>query len=300
MKKISDIEKKRPTQPVRLAVVAIEDDNIFEAIANILPKNIIEIILIGHEKKITAIAKEKNLDFSKVKIINEEDDHQAGIKAVELVNSGEVQIIMNGQETYHGASVIGRAVIDKKKGIRKGKIISHLSLFELKDYHKLIGITDTVMNNMPNLKAKVAITNNAVLLFRILGIPKPKVAALGAVEVVNESMPATMHAALLSKMAQRGQIKNCTIEGPLAFDNAISQKHAIHKGIISDICGDPDIILAPDMETAGILYQSFVFFAQAKVASIAMGASVPIVLTSKIDSPETRVNSLLLAASIYG
>lgn len=133
---------------------------------------------------------------------------------------------------------------------------------------------------------------------RVLGIDIPKVAVLAAVEVVNEAMPATMHAAMLSKMAQRGQLKNCIIEGPLAFDNAISLEHAEHKGIPNNVSGDPDILVAPDIETAGMLYQSFVFFARAKVASITLGTSVPIVFTSQLDSPETRVNSILMAASL--
>jgi len=299
--RISDLEERlsRREKKARLVAAAVEDENILKAVIEARDKDLVDVFLIGNEQKILKAAEKNSFDLRDIRIIDEPDDHQAGMNAVQLINDGDAEILMNGQESYHGATVVGRAVIDKKKGIRRGKIISHMALFELENYHKLIGVTDLVFNNTPDLKTKAAIAGNAVFLMRILGVEKPKIAVLGAVEVVNESMPATMHAAMLSKMAQRGQIKNCTIEGPLAFDNAISKESALHKGIINDVSGDPDILLAPDMETAGMLYQSFVFFAKAKVASIAIGASVPIVLTSKIDSPETRVNSILLAASLY-
>jgi len=176
--------------------------------------------------------------------------------------------------------------------------MSHVAVFELEHYHKLVAVTDVAVNISPDLKAKAAIISNAVFLMRRFGIETPKVAVLAAIEVVNDKMPATMDAAMLSKMAQRGQIKNCIIDGPLAFDNAISEKSALHKGIKSEVSGDVDI-LAPDIETAGTLYQSFMFFANAHVASITVGASAPVVLTTKLDTLETRFNSILLSASTY-
>ena len=299
--RISDLEatlanrKKKAT----LVAAAVEDANTFDAVFTAREKDFVDITLIGDERKIYNIAQQKGTDLNDISVIHEPDDHLAGARAVELVHADKAEILMNGQESYHGGTVIGRAVIDKERGISRGARISHLALCELEEYHKLIGITDLVFNNCPNLKAKAAIIKNAVFFMRIIGIKMPKVAVLGAVEVVNESMPATMDAAMLAKMAERGQIKNCIVEGPLAFDNAISEEHAHHKGIDNVVSGDPDILLAPDIETAGMLYQSFVFFANAKVASIALGASVPIVLTSKLDSPETRLNSILLAAALY-
>jgi phosphate butyryltransferase len=155
------------------------------------------------------------------------------------------------------------------------------------------------MHIQPSLKEKAGIISNAVFFMRVLGVDKPKVAVLAAIETVNEAMKATTDASMLAKMSQRGQLKNCIVEGPLAFDNAISREHALHKGIIDEVSGDPDILLAPDIETAGVLYQSLVFFGKAKVASISLGASCPIVLTAGIDSPETRLNSIMLAACLY-
>ena len=299
--KIADIEKKleKRKEKTTLVATAVQDENILNAVLEARDRDVFDIILIGNEQRIRQMAEAGSADLSGISIINEEDDYKSGIDSVKLVHDGRAQVLMNGQENYHGYAVLGRAVIDREYGIRRGQRISHFALCELESYHKLIGITDLVMNVNPDLKTKAAIISNAVFFMRVLGVENPKVAVLAAVEVVNESMPVTMHAAMLSKMAQRGQIKNCTVEGPLAFDNAISKEHAEHKGIPNDVSGDPDILLAPDVETAGMLYQSFVFFSRAKVASIALGATVPIVLTSKLDSHETRVNSMLLAASLY-
>jgi len=301
LQKFSDIEKKlsKRSQKRRLVAAAVQDSNIINAVMAARDNDVVDITLIGNEKKIHALSEELSHDLSDINIINEEDDYKAGHQAVGLINTGEAHILMNGQENYHGAAVIGRAVIDKKTGIRKGKLISHLALCEIEGYPKLIGITDPVMHIHPSLKEKAGIISNAVFFMRILGVEKPKVAVLAAIETVNEAMGATTDAAMLAKMSQRGQLKNCIIEGPLAFDNAISREHAQHKGIIDEVSGDPDILLAPDIETAGVLYQSLVFFAKAKVASVAIGASCPIVLTAGIDSRETRLNSIKLAASLY-
>ncbi len=300
LSKISDLEDQlsKRKKKATLAVAAVKDENIFQAALTARDRDLVDVTMIGNENRIKSYAEERNYDLTGVDIICEDDDHQAGGRAVELINDGKAQILMNGQEGYHGAAVITRAVTADSARIMRSKRISHLALCELEGYHKLIGITDLVYNINPDLMEKAAIISNAVFLMRVLGIDIPKVAVLAAVEVVNEAMPATMHAAMLSKMAQRGQLKNCIIEGPLAFDNAISLEHAEHKGIPNNVSGDPDILVAPDIETAGMLYQSFVFFARAKVASITLGTSVPIVFTSQLDSPETRVNSILMAASL--
>lgn len=301
LRTIADIGKKleKRKQKVTLVATAVQDENVLNAVLEARDRDVVDILLVGNEQKIRQMAEASGADLSGISIINEVDDYKSGIDSVKLVHDNRAHILMNGQENYHGYAVLGRAVIDREHGIRRGQRISHFALCELESYHKLIGITDCVMNVNPGLKTKAAIISNAVFFMRVLGVENPKVAVLAAVEVVNESMPVTMEAAMLSKMAQRGQIKNCMVEGPLAFDNAISREHAIHKGIINDVSGDPDILLAPDIETAGMIYQSFVFFSKAKVASLALGATVPIVLTSKLDSHETRVNSILLAASLY-
>jgi phosphate butyryltransferase len=175
--------------------------------------------------------------------------------------------------------------------------LSHFALFEVDTYHKVIAVTDVAMNIAPTLHDKIAIVNNSVACLNRLGYTMPKVAVLGAVEMVNENMQATLDAALLSKMNQRDQIKNCIIDGPLAFDNAVSLESAQLKGIKSEVAGDTDLLLMPDIEVGNVLYKSLVFFAKAKVASIILGAMVPIVLTSRSDSEQAKFDSILLAAA---
>ncbi len=301
IKKLSDLEQYLNEKGVKtkLVVAAAHDENIFEAVVRARETGIVEVILVGNENFIRESFEKNGLDPHAITIINEGDDINAAKIAVKMIYEKKAHILMNGQESYFGASILARPVNDPDYGIKRGKIMSHMALFELPNYHKLVAVTDVAINIAPDLKAKAAIVMNAVFFMRRLGIEIPKVAVLSAVEVVNEAMPATIDAALLSKMAQRGQIKNCIIDGPLAFDNAISKKSAEHKGIVSDVSGDVDILLAPDIETAGTLYQSFVFFANARVASLTLGASAPIVLTTKLDTLETRFNSILLSASTY-
>ncbi len=299
--KLSNLEEYLKSQGVkaRLAVAGAEDSNVFEAVINAKKTGLIDITLIGDPEVIEKKQIESGYDLSGIEIIEEKNDFKAGEKAVALIRDQKAQIIMNGQETYHGASLITRPLLEKQDKVIKGKTLSHVAVFELEHYHKLVAVTDVALNISPDLNTKADIISNAVFLMRRFGIANPRVAVLAAVEVVNEKMPATIHAAILSKMAQRGQIKNCIIDGPLAFDNAISKKSAIQKGINSEVSGEVDILLAPDLETASTLYQSFMLFANAKVASITVGAIAPIVLTTKLDSPETRLNSILLSACTY-
>lgn len=299
--RLSDLEQYLNEKGVhtKCVVAAAHDENVFEAVLKARETGIVDVVLVGKESYIRDVFQQKGYDPHHVEIIDEPDDVNAAKIAVRMIYEKKAHILMNGQESYFGASIINRPINDPEYGIRRGKIMSHMALFELENYHKLIAVTDVAINIAPDLKAKTAIVANAVFFMRRLGIEIPKVAVLSAVEVVNEAMRATIDAALLSKMAQRGQLKNCVIDGPLAFDNAISKKSAEHKGIVSEVSGDVDILLAPDIETAGTLYQSFVYFANAHVASLTLGASAPIVLTTKLDSLETRYNSILLSASTY-
>ncbi len=196
-----------------------------------------------------------------------------------------------------GSATLLRSVLNKEWGLRTGNLLSHFALFEVATYKKVIAVTDVAMNIAPSLHDKIAIVNNSVDCLNRLGYKNPKVAVLGAVEMVNENMKATLDAALLSKMNQRDQIKNCIIDGPLAFDNAVSLESAQLKGIKSEVAGDTDLLLMPDIEVGNVLYKSLVFFANAKVASIILGASVPIVLTSRSDSEQAKYDSILLAAA---
>ena len=210
-----------------------------------------------------------------------------------MVHDGEADILMKGKVP---TPVLLRGVLNKAWGLRSGRLLSHLAFFEVSTYHKLIAVTDVAMNISPNLQDKIAILENSVAYLNHLGIQKPKVAVLGAIEMVNESMQATTDAALLSKMNQRDQIRHCIVDGPLAFDNAVSFESAHHKNIKSEVAGDTDLLLMPDIEVGNVLYKSLVFFAHAKVASIILGASAPIVLTSRSDSEDSKFYSILLAA----
>jgi phosphate butyryltransferase len=293
---LHDIVKKQK-QPKRLVVAGAQDEHSLEAVSAAVKKNYIEAILVGDAEKIREIAaKHKKLDISKMHIINEPNVQEAVAKAVKLVHYGEADILMKGNV---GTAVLLKGVLNKEWGLRKNEVISHIALFEVPAYHhKLLAITDVAMNIAPDLNTKVGIVNNSIECLRKLGVEKPKVAVLGAVELVNEMMPATLDAALLSKMADRGQIKDCIIDGPLAFDNAISAESAKHKGIVSPVAGDADLLLLPDIEAGNVLYKSFIFFANAKTAAVILGATAPIVLTSRSDSEESKLDSIVLAAAI--
>ena len=300
LKKLSDLHDivKKQKQPKRLVLAVAQDEHSLEAVSMAVKKNYIEAILVGDADKIKDIAAKhpKKIDISKMQIINEIDVTEAVAKSVKLVHYGEADILMKGNI---GTAVLLKGVLNKEWGLRKNEVLSHIALFEIEAYHhKLLALTDVAMNIAPDLNTKVGIINNSVEFLRKLGVETPKVAVLGAVELVNEMMPATLDAALLSKMADRGQIKNAIIDGPLAFDNAISAESARHKGIISNVAGDADLLLLPDIEAGNVLYKSFIFFANAKTAAIILGASAPIVLTSRSDSEESKLDSIVLAAAV--
>ena len=293
LSELQDVAKENGKKTLVLA--AAHDEHSLEAVCNAYKKGIVNAILVGDEEKIRKFAGQLSLDLNGLNIINEPDNLKAVEIAVKKVNRGESQILMKGNV---GTALLLKGVLNKDWGLRKGDLLSHFALFELDAYHKLLSMTDAAMNIAPDLSGKVSIINNAVEFMNKLGIVIPKIAILAAVEVVNNAMPATLDAALIAKMAQRGQIRNCVIDGPLAFDNAISRESAEHKGIVSDVAGDADLLLVPDIESGNILYKSFVFFAGGRVASVILGASAPIVLTSRSDSEESKLNSIAMAASI--
>ncbi|MEE4214943.1 MAG: bifunctional enoyl-CoA hydratase/phosphate acetyltransferase [Bacteroidales bacterium] len=295
LKKLSELRKLLDNKPVkRLVLAAAHDSQSLGAVLKAAENKIITPILIGDEKEIRRLAGEGNYKLEGIKLIDEPIIEKTSEMAVRMVHDGEADVLMKGKV---GTSTLLKHVLNKSWGLRDGKLLSHFAIFEVSTYHKLISVTDVAMNIAPNLQEKISIINNSVNCLNMLGIDMPKIAVLGAVEMVNESMQATMDAALLSKMNQRDQIKNCIIDGPLAFDNAISLESAIHKGIKSEVAGDTDLLLMPDIEVGNVLYKSLVFFARAKVASVILGASAPIVLTSRSDSEQAKYDSLLLAAA---
>ncbi len=279
----------------KLVLAAAHDQSAIEAVANASHKGIIDVVLVGDSAMIQEIAGKCNFDLSGVELIHEPDNELASIISVKMVSEKKADIIMKGNLS---TACLLKAVLNKEWGLRKGELLSHLALFELPGYHKLLGITDAALNIAPDLKAKVSIIKNAVVFMRKLGIETPKVAALSALETVNMDLQSSVDAAVLAKMADRGQIKNCILDGPFAFDNAISKKSAAQKNIISPVAGDADLLLGDDLDVSNAIYKSFVYFGQARCAAVIVGASAPIVLTSRADSDDTKLNSIAMAAAI--
>lgn len=279
----------------RVAIAAAHDDNVLSSIKEVYDKGYVEPILIGDKEKIFRIANEIELDVSKMNIIKEIEDAKSARIAVDMINSKEADILMKG---YLHTSELLRAVLEKEHGLRTGNVISHVSVFEVNTYGKLLMVTDAGINISPDLKQKAEIIQNAVNIGLKLGIERPKVAVLSAVEVVNPSMESTIHAAALSKMAQRGQIVNCSVDGPLAMDNAINLDAALHKHIQSDVAGDADILVAPNIESANILVKSLSFLYKCNSCSVLSGAKVPIVVTSRADDSITKYYSIILALAL--
>jgi phosphate butyryltransferase len=278
----------------KLILAAADDQHSLGAVIKAWKENIIVPVLVGDEAGIKNICASNNYDITGITIINEPSIEKSVETAVKMVHNREANVLMKGKI---GSATLLRCVLNKEWGLRTGNLLSHFALFEVDTYPKVIAVTDVAMNIAPTLQDKIAIVNNSVACLNKLGYNMPKVAVLGAVEMVNENMQATLDAALLSKMNQRDQIKNCIIDGPLAFDNAVSLESAQLKGIKSEVAGDTDLLLMPDIEVGNVLYKSLVFFAKAKVASIILGAMVPIVLTSRSDSEQAKFDSILLAAA---
>ena len=283
----------RSHEPKKMILAAAEDAHSLNAVFNAASEKIVRPILVGDRDKTFGMAEILNLDISKFEFIEAKNPVDAVTISVKMVHDKKADLLMKGKV---GSSDMMRCILNKDYGLRMGKLLSHFAYFEVETYHKLIAVTDVAMNIAPNLTEKIQILNNSVKILNNLGIAKPKVAVLGAVEKVNTEMVATLDAALLSKMNQRDQILNCIVDGPLAFDNAVSFESAKHKEIKSDVAGDTDLLLMPDIEVGNVLYKSLVFFAKAKVASMIVGASAPIVLTSRSDSEQAKFDSILLAA----
>ncbi len=288
-----EIAKRKKTR--KLVLAAAGDEDALLAVQNATTNGIIEPILIGDMQKITAIAKKINFDISKFETYDEVDNGAASLKACIMINEGKAEILMKGAV---GTGTLMKAVLNKEHGLRSGDTLSHIAVFESPHYHKLLGVTDAAMNVAPDLETKIAIIKNAIEVFHKIGCPTPKVAVVGAVESVNPRMESTLHAAALTMMNRRNQIKGCAIDGPLAVDNAVSRRSAELKGVSGDVAGDADIIVAPDIDSGNILYKALNFLGGAVSAAVIMGAKVPIVLTSRSDSDRSKFMSIALAANI--
>ena len=283
---------------IRLAVAAAQEVSVLEAVVDAHKAGIAEPLLVGDPEAIAAAARQANdglgLNISGFQIIPAKDLYASAAKAVELVRRGEADILMKG---IMDTSLLLKAALNKESGINAGRLACHVAVMEVPTYHKLLVLTDAAINIAPDLAGFVDIIASAVTVSRALGVELPKAAILAAVEKVNaEKMPCTVTAAILTQMNRRGQIKNCVVDGPLALDNAISAESARIKKIVSEVAGDADILVAPDIEAGNILYKCLLDLSRAKGAAIVMGAAKPIVLTSRADTAETKLASIALAA----
>ncbi len=281
--------------PVSCAVVHPCDHDSLAGPIEAAKRKLITPVLVGPEAKIRAAAEGAGIDLGEFQIVPVEHSHGAAEKAVAMARAGEVEALMKG--SLHTDELMG-AVVPSATGLRTSRRISHVFVLDVPTYPRMLLVTDAAINIAPDLKAKVHIVQNAIDLARILGVEIPRVAILSAVETVNPDIPSTLDAAALCKMADRGQISGGVLDGPLAFDNAISEIAAKTKRITSEVAGKADILLAPDLEAANMLAKQLQYLAGADAAGIVLGARVPIVLTSRADSVRTRLASAAVMARV--
>ncbi len=286
------LELAKEKGPKKIAVAVAEDEDVLKAIKVAVEFGIVEPILVGDKEKIQDIAKNINFSLENIEVIDEKDKVNAARAATELVSSKRADILMKG---LVDTATILKQVLDGEIGLRTEKVISHVAVFDVATYHKVFIVTDAAMNIAPDLKQKKEIIENAVGLARSLDIKTPKVAVLAAKEKVSKKMLATVDAKELADMNRSGEIKDCIVDGPLALDNAISKESARIKGIESEVAGDADILIAPNIESGNMLYKSLTFLGNAKSAGLIVGTSAPIVLTSRADNEEAKLNSIALA-----
>ena len=281
--------------PVITAVVHPCDESSLRGAVEAAEAGLIEPILIGPEAKIRSVALAHGIDIAPYRIVDVEHSHAAAEAAVALARSGEAEAVMKG--SLHTDELMS-AVVKKDTGLRTGRRLSHVFVMNVPTYPRALLITDAAINIYPTLEDKVHIVQNAIDLSKVLGVETPRVAILSAVETINPKIATTLEAAALCKMAERGQITGGILDGPLAFDNAISIEAARTKGITSEVAGRPDILLVPDLEAGNMLAKQLSFLANADAAGIVLGARVPIILTSRADNVRTRLASCAVAALV--
>lgn len=286
------LERCNALSPVPTAVVHPCERTALAGAIEAGEKGLIDPVLVGPATKIRAIAESSGLSLAGIQIINTPHSEASAAKAVELVRGSQVELLMKG--SLHTDELLG-AVVSREAGLRTGRRVSHVFIMDVPAYHKVLVVTDAAINIAPALEDKLDICQNAIDLAIDLGVTQPKVAILAAVETVTTKMPATIDAAALCKMAERGQITGGILDGPLAFDNAISKEAAGIKRIQSPVCGDPDIMLVPDLEAGNMLAKQLAYLANADSAGLVLGARVPIILTSRADNVRSRIASCALA-----
>lgn len=281
----------------KVSVSNAHDEPVLQAVKAAKEQNIATAILVGDEAKIREIAASIDMDLTDFEIINEPDTEAAALKAVELVHNGEADILLKGLlET----KTFLKSVLNKEVGLRTGKMLSHVCVFEIEGIDRLLFFTDVAFNTYPTLADKVNIINNAVEVAHACGIECPKVAPLCAVETVNPKMQPTVDADNLTKMYEGGDFKGCQIYGPLSMDLAIDPEAAVHKGVDNPVAGHADILLFPNIDAGNITYKILVRTANVKIGNVLVGTSAPVVLTSRSDDFQTKLNSIALATVIAG
>lgn len=285
------LQKARAKGKIRVAVAQPTDETSLSGVIDSVEAGLIDPILVGDEQKIIATAKELGMDIGGFEIVDAIDDKEAATKAAEFATKGEVKALMKGN--LHTNDIMS-AVIKRDAGLRTDRSITHAFIMDIPAYHKALFIADAAINIAPDINAKMSIIKNTVDLAHKLGIKTPKVGLLSAVEMPYEKIPSSMEAHELTQRAKE-EVKDALVYGPLAFDNAISEMSAKIKKIDSAVCGDPDILIAPQIESGNILFKSLVYLAYAKVAGVVLGAKIPVILTSRADNAEARVASSALA-----
>jgi len=285
----------RKLSPVDAAVVYPCEETALRAAIEAAQARLIRPILVGPAKQLVQLARRLKLDLDPYQVVDVPDSQAAAAKAVELVREGAAEILMKG--SLHTDEFLA-AIVARDTGLRTARRLSHVFVMDVPDYHKVFMITDAAINIAPGLEDKADILRNAIDLAIALGVKQPKVAILSAVETVTTKIPSTIDAAALCKMAERGQIRGALLDGPLAFDNAISKAAARTKGIHSRVAGDVDILLAPDLEAGNMLAKQLSFLARADCAGLVLGARVPVVLTSRADSVRARLASVAVAVRL--
>ncbi|HOG14759.1 MAG TPA: bifunctional enoyl-CoA hydratase/phosphate acetyltransferase [Synergistales bacterium] len=287
------VERSRSGKAVVLAVAAPHGEDILEAVDEAREKGVASPILFGDRARIEKVASEFSIDTSSWPVVQEADEGRAAELAVKAVSSGEADLLMKGNVK---TATLLKAVLNKEWGLRSGSLLSHVFLFEIPRMGRVFCLTDGGMSMYPDLEAKKAIIENAVECYHRLGVDRPRVAVLAAVETVNQDMPCTVDAAALTQMNRRGQIKGCLVDGPLALDNAVSEVAAKHKGIVSEVAGRADILLVPDIEAGNLMGKVMLYMSGGRGAGVVIGARKPIVMTSRFDNAETKLLSIAFGA----
>ena len=286
------VEAARRIGPARIAVAAGHDPDVIEAMKQAQEMGLAEGVFVGHAGKIGALATSAGFDIPPDRILHEPDDAAAARKAVSIVRGGEATLLMKGKI---GTAALIKAVLYKEAGLRTGRLLSQVIVFQVPGIDRLMLMTDAAINIAPTLEQKAEMCRNAIQVAHAIGIERPNVALLCALEFVKEEMPATLDAAGLTMMNRRGQITGAYLEGPIALDVPLSTFAAERKGIDSPLAGNTDVFIAPDIEPANILYRAILYFAKGESGGIVVGAKAPLILLSRAETPDTKIRSIAIA-----